>query len=181
MFGLTSIGIVHTVISLVAVIAGGIAFLRFGEIPWRSRIGRFYVLTTVLTCLTGFFIFQHGGFGKPHILGVFTLLVLGAVFLAVRGVFGQAARYVETIGLTFTFFLHFIPGATETLTRLPLGHPVLPNADAPQLQAIVGVLFLLFLVGAVLQFRRLRRHNAAGTHEINSQALRLAEPRKVNS
>jgi hypothetical protein len=48
-----------------------------------------YIWTTVLTCLTGFGIFQHGGFGKPHALGVITLLVLAA---GVDGDFGSWPR-----------------------------------------------------------------------------------------
>src|SRR6187402_3169011 len=74
--GLTSLGIVHTVISLVAVAAGLIALIRDQEISSRDRIGKTYVFTTVLTCLTGFGIFQHGGFGAPHVLGIITLAVL---------------------------------------------------------------------------------------------------------
>ena len=53
-----------------------------------------------------------------------------------------------------------IPGVTETLTRLPAGAPVFPNADAPGLQPIVGVCFILFLIGATLQVRALRRTGA---------------------
>jgi hypothetical protein len=87
--------------------------------------------------LTGFGIFQHGGFGKPHALGVLTLVVLAAALLAeYSSLFGRASRYVTTIGNSTAFFFHFIPAATETLTRLPLGAPLLPNADAPELQVI---------------------------------------------
>ena len=37
---------------------------------------------TVLTCLTAFGIFQHGGFGKPHALGIVTLILLGMAYVA---------------------------------------------------------------------------------------------------
>jgi hypothetical protein len=47
--GLTSLGIVHTVISLVAVAAGLIALIRDREISLRDRMGKLYVITTVLT------------------------------------------------------------------------------------------------------------------------------------
>jgi len=33
-------------------------------------------IATAITSPTGFGIFQHGGFGKPHVLGIVTLLVL---------------------------------------------------------------------------------------------------------
>ena len=44
-------------------------------ISLRSPVGRIYVIAMVLTCATGFFIFHHGGFGKPHVLGIVTLAV----------------------------------------------------------------------------------------------------------
>jgi uncharacterized membrane protein len=163
MFGLTQLGVVHTAISLVAVVAGAIALIRDRKISPRNMVGKVYVITTVLTCLTGFGIFQHGGFGKPHMLGIITLVVLGIAWLAgYTSVFGRLAPYIETVSYSATFLFHMIPGITETTTRLPLGAPLLPNADAPQLQAASGVLFLLFLIGATLQVRALRTERAAG-------------------
>lgn len=40
--------------------------------------------------------------------------------------------------------------------RLPLGAPLVANAKAPELKAVAGALFVLFLIGAGLQVRRLR-------------------------
>jgi hypothetical protein len=112
---------------------------------------------TVLTCVTGFFIFHHGGFGKPHTLGIITLIVLGIAAVAgYTKLFGRASRYVETISYSLTVFFRFIPLITETSTRLPAGAPLLPNADGPELQMATGVLFVLFLIGATLQVIRLR-------------------------
>ena len=163
MFGLTQLGVVHTLISLVAVAAGVIAFLRFGRISPANTVGRVYVIATVLTCLTSFGIFQHGGFGKPHILGIVTLVVLGIAAVACRTtLFGRASAYVETISYTATFLFHMIPAVTETTTRLPLGAPLLPNADAPELKTAAGVLFALFVVGAAWQVWRLRSVGVSG-------------------
>jgi uncharacterized membrane protein len=162
MFGLTPLGVVHTAISLVALAAGFIALVRDKEIAPTTTLGKVYVWTTVLTCLTGFGIFQHGGFGKPHMLGVLTLLVLAATVLAMRTAwFGKASKYVVTIGYSVTFFFHLIPGATETFTRLPAGSPVFSSPDDPALQKVVGGFFVLLVVGCVLQVRRLRATGAA--------------------
>jgi len=164
MLGLTTLGVVHTAISLIAVAAGILALLRDGAISPRNRIGRIYVITTILTCVTGFGIFQHGGFGKPHALGIITLVVLSVAALAERTrSFGRAAPYVETIGYSATFLFHLIPGITETTTRLPPGAPLVANADAPELQKAAAVLFVLFLIGAALQVRRLRATRRATT------------------
>ncbi len=157
MFGLTPLGTFHTAISLIAVVAGLIALIRDKQISPGTRLGKIYVITTVVSCVTGLGIFQHGGFGKPHALSIITLAVLGVAAVAGHStLFGRASRYVETIGYSATFFFHFIPGITETSTRLPPGAPLVPNADAPALQVATGVLFVTFLIGATLQVRRLR-------------------------
>jgi hypothetical protein len=157
MFGLSALGTIHTAISLVALLAGAVSLWQHRAIVPASRSGRWFVLATVLSCLTGFGIFRHGGFGPPHALGVLTLLVLGLVALAERTAwFGRAGDFVSTVGMSFAFFLHFIPGTTETFTRLPVNAPLFSGPDDPALQATVAVLFGIFLVGAAAQLWRLR-------------------------
>ncbi len=164
MFGLTQLGVIHTVISLIAVAAGLIALFRDKEISPRNGVGKIYIIATILTCLTGFGIFQHGGFGKPHTLGIITLIVLAVAYVAgYTKLYGRLSRYIETVSYSATFLFHLIPGITETTTRLPLGAPLLPNADAPALQAATAVLVVLFLIGATLQVRRLRAKLGSAT------------------
>jgi hypothetical protein len=154
---LTPLGTIHTAISLIAVAAGLIALIRDKEISPRNRVGQVYVIMTVLTCLTGFGIFQHGGFGNPHVLGIVTLIVLAVAAIAgYSRLFGRASPYVETVSYSATFFFHWIPAIAETSTRLPLGAPLVASAEAPELQAATAALFVVFLVGATLQVRRLR-------------------------
>ena len=159
--GLTSLGLVHTAISLIAVFAGIVALLRDKEITLRTGWGQVFVWTTVLTCLTGFGIFQHGGFGKPHALGIITRAARAVGARAGRGGLGKNSRYIEAIAYSASFLFHWIPSFTETLTRLPLGAPLLSSAEAPELKAITGVLLVLYLAGVALQIRRLRGTAAA--------------------
>lgn len=154
-FGLTTLGFIHTVISLVAMAAGIVCLLRDREISPRNRAGMTYLVMTVLTCLTGFGIFQHGGFGKPHLLGIITLVVLALAGIAGRRACGRASAYVATISYSLSFLFHVIPGVTETTTRLPLGAPLFTSPDDPALQAIIGACFVVFLLGVFAQVRRL--------------------------
>jgi uncharacterized membrane protein len=156
MFGLTNLGIVHTAISIVALAAGVTALVRDRLISPSNTTGRVYVWTTVLTSLTGFPIMQHGGFGKPHVLGILTLVVLGVAWAAGRSQLGPASRQIAVVSYSATFFFHLIPAFTETATRLPVGAPLVADRDGPELQAAAGALFLLFLLGATLQVRRMR-------------------------
>jgi hypothetical protein len=45
---------------------------------------------------------------------------------------------------------------TETLTRLPAGHPIAAGPDAPVLMAVNLGLLAAFLVGLAYQIRQLR-------------------------
>jgi uncharacterized membrane protein len=156
MAALTTLGIIHTAISLVAVGSGIVALVRKGEITWNNGVGKTYVVTTALTCLTGFGIFQHGGFGAPHMLGIITIIVLSIAYAGGKKLFGRASAYVETIAYTMTFFFHFIPAVTETTTRLPVNAPLASGPDDPLVQKLVGICFVLFLIGVILQVIRLR-------------------------
>ena len=51
MFGLTTLGSFHTVISIIAVAAGLIALVRDREITPRNTLGQVYLWTTVVTCI----------------------------------------------------------------------------------------------------------------------------------
>jgi uncharacterized membrane protein len=172
MLGLTPLGTFHTAISLIAVVAGFVALVRDKQISPKNLLGKIYVITTVITCLTGFGIFQHGGFGKPHALGIITLVVLGVAWAAgSTALFGRASPYVETVSYSAPFLFHMIPGITETTTRLPLGAPLLPSADAPALQTAAGALFIIFLIGAALQVPVLRaKHAGEGRPDLRSGA-----------
>jgi uncharacterized membrane protein len=161
MLGLTQLGLAHTAISLVALAAGFAALWRHQEISIRTRSGQIFVAGTVVSCLTGFGIFQHGGFGNPHILAIITLLVLGVALVAgYSQALGRASRYVETVSYSLALFLHFIPGTVETLTRLPAGAPYLASPEDPKAQPILGFFFLLLLIGATIQVLRLRARPA---------------------
>ena len=156
MSGLTTLGTLHTLIGLTAVVSGAIAFYRYKEIAPRTALGKTYLWATVVTCITGFGIFEHGGFGPPHALGVLTLIVLALGAVADNTtLLGRAAPYVVTLSYSFSFFLHTIPGTTETFTRIPLQAPLFSSPEDPALKATIGIFFLVFLVGAGLQIRRL--------------------------
>ncbi|MGQ0700790.1 MAG: hypothetical protein ACT4PZ_21425 [Panacagrimonas sp.] len=168
MLGLTPLGLIHTPISLVAVAAGFYALAKYREIALRSGAGKLYILMTVLTCLTGFPIFQHGGFGAPHALGVLTLIVLAvAMSLEWRGG-GLLTTSTYTLLYSLTLFFHMIPAFTETGTRLPAGNPVFSGPEDPNLQALVGAAFLVYLVGAALQVRRLRNERQSSFQTLRS-------------
>ena len=157
MLGLTNLGIVHTLFSLVAVAAGVVAYVRYGSISLRTRIGGVYIVATVLTCVTGFGIFRTGAFGPAHAVGVLTLVILAfAVLVEKRALVGTVPRPIEVVSYTTTFFLHMIPAVNETTTRLPPSAPLASGPNDPLILVLVGIAFALYIAGATLQVLRLK-------------------------
>lgn len=158
MLGITTFGMVHTVISLVSLGLGLFHLLSLRDIRWRTHAGKSYVAWTLASAVTGLFIFRHGGFNEAHALGIVTILTLGAAIVAERRAApGSVRDGVAALALSLTVFFHFIPGFNETLVRVPTDAPYISGPDDPKLKVLVGGTFVIYLVIATLQWRRLRR------------------------
>lgn len=161
MLGITPFGLFHTAISIVSLALGLSYLLRRRDIRWRTTLGKSYVAWTAASAVTGLFIFRHGGFNEAHALSIVTLLTLAVGIVAERGARpGSWRDCVAALAFSLTVFFHFIPGFNETLVRLPVDAPYITGPDDPKLKALVGGTFVIFLVIAALQLRRLRRTSA---------------------
>lgn len=157
MTALTTLGALHTAIAFIAIGSGLAALLVHKEISPASRPGLLYIFTTAITAASGLGIFQHGGFGIPHVLSLLTLAALTVGMLAATTrLYGKFSRLIEVVSFSSTLLFHLIPGFTESLTRLPVGAPLLASAEAPELKAILGVVLVLFVIGLTLQLRWLQ-------------------------
>jgi uncharacterized membrane protein len=155
--GLTTLGVFHTAISLVALVCGIWVLARDKEISAKNGLGQIYLVGTFISAATGLFIFQRGGFGPPHVFSILTLLALAVgTVAATSGLFGRASRHIQAISYSSTIFFHLVPGIVETTTRLPRGAPLVASPDAPVLQGVVLVLLVLLIIGLTLQLRWLR-------------------------
>ena len=152
---LTPLGTFHTIVSLVAVVSAVVALAREGQISRKSGIGRLYIWSLVITCVTGLPIFRSGTVGPPHILGVLTLAALAVAAAAGKTqLFGRVSAYVETIAYSVTVFFLSISTVTETLTRLPPSAPVIASPAAPIFKTLYLGLFVLFVIGVARQIRQ---------------------------
>ena len=155
--GLSGLGIFHTIIGIVAIVAAIISFVRFGKIDLTQLSGKIYFYTTAVTALTALGISKHGGFNPGHIFSVFIfILVVVAFWLSVKRSTNNKARYVENFLLSFSFFLSLIPTVNETFTRVPLGHPLAKNPTDPIIAQILLVLLIAFVAGAIYQYIKQR-------------------------
>ncbi|HEY9215957.1 MAG TPA: hypothetical protein VIQ29_24260, partial [Ancylobacter sp.] len=99
-------------------------------------------------------------------IGVATIVLLLAGYGVGRlPALGRAGRYIETICLSLTAFLLMLPAVSETLRRVPDGHPLAADMSAPLLLGTQAGLLVILVIGLTAQIIRLRRqgrHMAAG-------------------
>lgn len=154
---LSPLGALHTAISLVPFAAGLYSFVRYRSIDPDRRSGRVYLGGLVLSVLTSFGLSSTGGFNAGHALGILALLAMtGALLVPRLSFFGRARRYLAQLGFSFTFFLLLVPGINETLTRLPVAHPLATGPDSPIVRGALGTWLALFVVGVLLQLWSMR-------------------------
>lgn len=158
MFGLSILGIVHTLISLIAVVAALTMLVSEGRITLQGGLGRTYLIGTTIGCLTAFGLSSHGGFNPGHALALLTLVCLiGAVIVERLSMKGWS--YIQVVLLSTSLFFALVPGITETLTRLPLSQPLATGPEDPLVLKALGTLALVFLTTLIIQLIFVRKHN----------------------
>jgi len=159
MFGISPLGWLHTLGSLPAIPVAAYMFTRHGRIVPRSIPGKVYFAAMVIGAVS-LFLFAHAP--VSYGIAIFTLLLLFAGYNVWRFPrLGRALTYVETICLSLTAFLLMLPTVSETLRRVPEGHPISPDLKSPVLLGAQALLLVLLMVGVTAQVVFLRRQGRA--------------------
>jgi hypothetical protein len=158
--GLSNLGIFHTVIGIIAIIAALASYVKYGKINLARKSGNTYLVGTIITSVTALGLSKHGGFNPGHVLSLLVLvLVIGAFVLHRRKAGNNKARYFEQFFLSFSFFLSMIPTVNETLTRVPLSAPLAKGPTDPLIGKTLLVILILFIAGSVCQYRQQKKIN----------------------
>jgi len=155
MFGISPPGWVHTLGSLPAIPIALYMLVRYGRIMPGSKLGAIYFVSMVIGAAS-LFLFAH----QPVSYGIAiaTILFLLAGYGAGRiSVLGRAGKYIETICLSLTVFLLMVPTVSETLRRVPDGHPFVTDLKSPVLLGAQGAIFVMLILGVIAQIFFLRR------------------------
>ena len=155
MFGISPLGWVHTLGSLPAIPLAIYMFARHGRIVPRSVPGALYFVSMLIGATTVFLVAHEpisDGIGAATIL-----LLLAGYGIGSVPQFGRVGTYVETIFLTLTTFLLMVPSVSETLRRVPDGHPLVTDPKSPLLLGALATLFVMLVVGLTAQILYLCR------------------------
>ncbi|PGH56710.1 hypothetical protein CRT60_17570 [Azospirillum palustre] len=155
MFGISSIGWVHTLGSLPAIPVAAYMFARHGRIVPRSVPGVVYFASMLIGASTVFLVaHQPVSYG----IGAVTILLLLAGYgVGWAPAAGRMARYIETVCLSVSAFLLMVPTVSEILRRVPDGHPLVTDLKSPLLLGAQGALAAILVIGLTAQIVHLAR------------------------
>lgn len=159
---LSILGIIHTIISVLAIIVAVAALFRYGKISPVNKPGKSYIILTIITCLTGFPIMRTGQPTAGHALGIIILVILPiAAYARSIRFFGKSSDYVQIILMSLTLFFSMIPATVESLTRIPIAKPLAGGPDDPLVKMWLGIWFAVYLAGTTYQIIKLRNQRKA--------------------
>ena len=121
--------IAHTLVSIVALLSGGVIFFFTKGTQRHRLIGRIYVVSMALCLISSFFIYNmFDGFGPFHVMSIISIVTIsiGMFFpLFGRQIFGWPIHHYfwmsySYVGLWMAFLSHFIsymPDEWSAITR----------------------------------------------------------------
>jgi len=158
MFGISPLGWLHTLGSLPAIPAAAYMFARHGRIVPRSVAGAVYFVAMAIGSAS-LFLLAHQPVSSAVGGITLSLLLSGYGVGRIRGI-GRAGIYIETVCLSLTAFLLIVPTVSETLRRVPDGHPLVTDLNSPILLGTQASLLLALVIGLTVQIFSLRKHSA---------------------
>ncbi len=148
--------IIHTLISLVGIFTGLVVL--FGMVAGERLDGwtKWFLITTVLTSVTGFF-FPFHGFTPAYGVGIISLLVLAvAIYARYPRQLAGAWRWIYVVTAVIALYLNVFVAVVQAFLKVPALHAMAPTQTEPPFkltQLVVLALFIVLGIVAVIRFR----------------------------
>ena len=149
---MTLLGWFHTVLGVLAVLSGFYILFKYQFISLKHLVGKVYILITFLVAASALAIYNQGGFGIAHVLGVLTLFALFVgMIVEKKELFGSLSKYIQALAYTSTLLFHMIPAITDFLRRLPIGDPFINSFEDPLLSNFLSAFLIIYILFFNLQ------------------------------
>jgi hypothetical protein len=154
--GLQIFTLVHVAISLAGIGSGLVVLFGLLAAKRLDSWTAFFLATTVLTSVTGFF-FPFHGVTPAIVVGIISLLLLAAAIVAryPRHLAG-AWRRVYVITAMVALYLNVFVLIVQSFQKVPALRALAPTQSEPPFQLAQGVtlaLFVALIVAAAIRFR----------------------------
>jgi len=146
----------HVVISLIGIATGFIVVFGLLSAKPLKNWAAIFLLTTVLTSVTGF-LFPFHGFKPSYVVGILSLMVLAVAILALyAGHLAGAWRWIYVVSAVVALYFNVFVLIVQSFAKVPALKALAPTqTEPPFLVAQVAVL-AIFIVLGILAVRRFR-------------------------
>jgi len=148
--------LIHVILSLVGIGAGLIALLVLMGGKLYRGLTALFLVTTVLTSITGF-LFPFHGVTPGIILGILSLIVLVLAIAALYvGKLAGAWRGTYVISSSLALWFNFFVLVAQSFAKIPALKAIAPTQASPVFgitQLIVLVIFVVLTTRAFKKFR----------------------------
>lgn len=155
-FGMTTFTFVHVVLSLVGIFSGFVVSFGFLSAKRLDGWTVLFLVTTVLTSVTGFF-FPFHRFLPSHVVGIISLIVLLiAIFARYGRHLAGAWRRTYVITTMIALYLNVFVLIVQLFEKVPVLKGLAPTQSEPPFkvtQLVTLALFVLLTAGAAIRFR----------------------------
>jgi hypothetical protein len=148
--------VLHVIISLIAIVSGLVVL--FGMLGSRRLLGwtALFLLTTILTSVTGF-LFPIHGFTPAIAVGVVSLLVLVVALTALYGKhLASAWRWIYVAMAVTALWFNVFVLIVQSFQKLAALKPLAPTQSEPPFliaQAVALAFFVMLGILAAVRFR----------------------------
>ena len=153
MSGLT---LFHVIISLIAIVSGIAVAQGFIAARRHNKSTLVYLVTTIVTLITGFF-FPFHGFTPAIGIGILCVAIFIPTALA-RYSFHMAGFWlpVYIVGSLVLFFFNCLVLIVQSFQKIPVLNALAPTGNELPIVAVQAILLIAFLVVGFLSLRRFR-------------------------
>ena len=148
--------LLHVIISLVGISAGLIALLGLLGGKLYRGLTALFLITTVLTSVTGF-LFPFHGMTPGVILGILSILVLVLAIVALYvGKLAGAWRGTYVITSSLALYFNFFVLVAQAFAKIPALKSIAPTQASPVFgitQLVVLVIFTVLTIRAFKKFQ----------------------------
>jgi hypothetical protein len=147
----------HVLISLVGIASGLIVLERFFRNRTLGVSNAVFLITTILTSVTGF-LFPFKTFGSPaHIVGTISLLILAiALFALYAGNLVGPWRWIYVSTAMVALYLNVFVAVVQSFAKIGRLHALAPTGSEPPFVITQGVALLLFVAMGIVALMRFR-------------------------
>ena len=149
--------LIHIVISLAGILSGLVVLGGWLAAKHYRGLTHFFLLTTALTSITGFF-FPFQGFTPAYAVGGISIVLLAIAAYAFYGC-KLAGRWqaVYLITAATALYLNFFVLVAQLFAKTPALKALAPTQAEPAFGVTQGLVLLSFVVLGVMAVRKFRR------------------------